>query len=233
MTGKVALVTAASKGMGAACARELAARGYRLVLLARSDRIHDLAKELGAIAVQGDVTRPADLEALVASAMQHYGRVDAVVNSGGYPAKGGLLDLADQDWHQAMDLLLLNVVRLSRLVVPIMEKQGGGALVNITTLAVREPDPDYALSATIRAGTSVFCKMFANRYAAKNIRMNCVLPGLFDSFPADAAMLAALPMKRAGTVAEMAKTIAFLLSDDAGYLTGQSIAVDGAIGRTF
>jgi NAD(P)-dependent dehydrogenase (short-subunit alcohol dehydrogenase family) len=233
MTDKVAIVTAASRGMGAACARELAQRGYKLAILARSDGIRDLASELGAIAVQGDVTRPDDLERLVTISMESYGRIDGVVNSGGYAAKGNLLEISDQDWHQAVDLLLLNVVRLSRLVTPIMEKQGGGSIVNITTLAAKEPDATYALSAAIRSGTSVFTKMFATQYAGKNIRMNCVLPGLFDSFAADEATLASLPMGRAGTVAEMAKTVAFLLSADAGYLTGQSITVDGGYGSTF
>lgn len=233
MTDKVAIVTAASKGMGAACARELASRGYKLTLMARSESILELASEIGGTGIQGDVTNSRDLERLVKTTMDNYGRIDGVVNSGGYPARGGLLELADQDWHNAMDLLLLNVIRLSRLVTPIMEKQGGGSIVNITTLAVKEPDPSYALSATIRAGTSVFTKMFATQFAPKNIRMNCVLPGLFDSFSADQATLDALPMGRAGTVQEMAKTIAFLLSDDAGYLTGQSITVDGGIGRTY
>ena len=166
MTDKVAIVTAASKGMGAACVRELTERGYRVAAMARSDAIHALARETGALAVQGDVTRPDDLQKLVDTTLDNFGRIDGVVNSGGYPSgKGGLLELTDADWHQAMDLLLLNVIRLSRLVTPVMERQGGGAIVNITTLAVREPDPTYGLSATIRAGTSVFTKMYALQHA--------------------------------------------------------------------
>ena len=229
MADKVGIVTAASKGMGAACARELSRRGYKLVLMARSDAVNDVAGELGAVAVQGDVTKVADLEKVVATAMDQYGRVDAVVNSSGHPARGELLDLTDDDWHAALDLMLLNVVRIARLTVPAMRTQGGGAFVNITTFAVREPSLDFPLSSAIRAGTSAFAKLLGDRYAADNIRMNNILPGYIDSFPIDEATAQGLPMHRPGSVDEIAKTAAFLVSDDAGYITGQSIVVDGAL----
>ena len=229
MAKKVAIITAASKGMGAACARELSRRGYQLVLMARSNAINDLAEELGAVGIQVDVTNPVDLKKLVAITLEEHGRVDAVINSSGHPARGDLLELSDDDWHAALDLMLLNIVRIARLTVPAMAEQGGGAFVNISTFAAREPSLDYPLSSAIRAGTAAFTKLLADRYAGDNIRMNSVLPGYIDSFPMEAKAAQALPMHRPGSVNEIAKTAAFLISDDAGYITGQSIVVDGAL----
>jgi len=218
MAEKIAIITAASKGMGAACARELSRRGYQLVLMSRSGAVKELAEELGAVAIQGDVTNAADLEKVVATALERHGRVDAVINSSGHPARGDLLKLTDDDWHAALDLMLLNVIRIARLTVPVMAKQGGGAFVNISTFASREPSLDFPLSSAIRAGTAAFAKLLADRYAGDNIRMNNILPGYIDSFPMDAKTAQALPMHRPGSVNEIAKTAAFLISDDAGYI---------------
>jgi NADP-dependent 3-hydroxy acid dehydrogenase YdfG len=134
-----AIVTAASTGIGAACARELRARGYQLSLLARSDAVLDLARELSGIATVGSVTDPEALERLVRNTLDAFGRIDVVVNNTGHPAKGDLLAVRDAEWHDGLDLLLLSVVRMARLVTPVFEQQGGGVMVNISSFAAQEP----------------------------------------------------------------------------------------------
>lgn len=227
----VAIVTAASKGMGAAISRELAARGYQLALLATSPAITALAEELGGIAVRGSVVVPEDLERLVATTLATHGRIDAVVNNTGHPPSGALLALPDADWHVALDLVLLNVVRMVRLVTPAMEKAGGGAIVNISTYAAMQPDAAFPLSSILRSGLSSFTKLYADQHAKAGIRMNSVLPGFIDSYPETPERVAQIPAARFGRVAEIAGTVAFLLSDAAGYITGQNIVVDGGLAR--
>lgn len=232
MEKKTAIVTAAGRGMGAACARELVAQGYAVALMSVSERGRALAAELGGIGLQGSVTETADLQQLVEMTMGKYGRIDAVVNNTGHPPKGDLLTISDADWHVGLDLVMLNVVRMARLVVPVMQKQGGGAFVNISTFAAFEPSLGFPVSSALRAGLGSFTKLFADRYAAENIRMNNVLPGYIESYSIDDAIREKIPMHRQGTVVEVAKTAVFLLSDDAGYITGQNIRVDGGITRS-
>ena len=227
----VAIVTAASKGMGAAIARELATRGYRLALMARSEGIETLADELGGVALRGSVTEAADLERLVALATDRFGRINAVVNHTGHPPKGELLAIPDSDWHLGLDVVLMNVVRMSRLVTPIMAGAGGGAIVNMSSFAAFEPDPDFPVSAALRTALAAFTKLYADRYAREGIRMNNVLPGFIDSLPEKPERRARIPLQRYGSVEEIAKTVAFLLSRDAGYITGQNIMVDGGLVR--
>lgn len=229
---KVAILTGAGKGMGGASARELASRGWKVALLSPSGNAETLAKELGGIGVTGSVTDEADLKKLVDGAMNAWGRIDGAVLSTGHPAKGDLLDLTDADWVKGLDLIILNVVKIARLVTPIMESQGGGAIVNISTFAAFEPDPVFPISCTLRAGLASFTKLYSDRYAAKNIRMNNILPGFIDSLPEKDVFKSRIPMGRYGKVAEIAKTAAFLLSEDAGYITGQNIRVDGGITRS-
>ena len=228
---RVAIVTAASRGMGAACARELAARGYRLALLARSDDVHEIARELNALAVTGSVTEEADLRRLVQATLDRYGRLDAVVNNTGHAAKGDLLTLTDADWHAGLDLLLLNVTRMARLVTPTMQAQRSGVLVNISSFAAVEPSLDFPVSSVVRAGLEAFTRLYAQRYAADGLRMNTVLPGKIDTFPVDEEALRDVPARRAGTAVEIAKVAAFLVSDDASYINGQSLLVDGGLVR--
>ena len=232
MNQKVAIVTAAGRGMGAACARALAADGYQVALLSVSERAIQLAEELGGWGMQGSVTSPDDLQKLVNGTMEKYGRIDAVINNTGHPPKGDLLDISDGDWHTGMDMVMMNVVRMARLVTPIMQKQGGGAFVNISTFSAFEPSLSFPVSSSFRAALGSFSKLFADRYAADNIRMNNILPGYIESYAIDDAIRAKIPMGRSGSLDEIADTAVFLLSDSAGYITGQNIRVDGGITRS-
>jgi len=229
---KVAIVTAAGRGIGAACALELAAKGYRLALMARSPEVVQLAQELKGFGRMGSVTEERDLNALVAETMKIYGRIDAVVNNTGHPAKGDLLSITDADWHNGLDLLLLNVVRMARLVTPVFVQQGHGAIVNISTLWAVEPSLSFPVSSSLRAALANFTKLYADKYAESGIRMNNVLPGFIENYDVSDDVRETIPMKRAGRVNEIAKTAAFLLSEDAGYITGQNIRVDGGLTRS-
>jgi NAD(P)-dependent dehydrogenase (short-subunit alcohol dehydrogenase family) len=229
MSDKVAIVTAAGKGIGAAVARELAEVGYQLSLLSNAGGAVEVAQELGGIGMTGSVTEASDLANLVSATMDAYGRIDAVVNNTGNPPKGELLDIPDADWHLGLDMLLLNVVRMSRLVTPIFIEQGGGAMVNISTFSAFEPELSFPVSSTLRSGLASFTKLYADRYAEAGIRMNNVLPGYMDNYPASAETLAKIPMKRPASVQEIARTVRFLLSADAGYITGQNLRADGGL----
>jgi NAD(P)-dependent dehydrogenase (short-subunit alcohol dehydrogenase family) len=228
---KVAIVTASGSGMGAACARELAGRGYAVALMSSSGKAEALAKELGGFGLTGSVTKVSDLEALVSGTLERYGRVDGVVNSTGHPASGEILELTDEQWHDALDLVVLNVVRIARRVTPVMLRQGG-AIVNVSTFSAFEPSPTFPLSSSLRAALAGFTKLYADRYAAEGVRMNNVLPGYIESFEIDEETRESIPMRRRGSVAEIAKTASFLISEDSSYITGQNIRVDGGLTRS-
>ncbi len=228
---KVALVTAGGSGMGAATARRLARDGYRIGVLSSSGKGEALARELDGVGVTGSNQSNDDLRRLVDLAMDKWGRIDALVNSAGHGPRAPILDLTDEDWHRGMEVYFLNAVRPARLVTPIMEAQGGGAIVNISTAWAFEPAEMFPTSAVFRAGLASFTKIFADRYAARNIRMNNVLPGWIDSLPEAAERRDSVPMQRYGKAEEIAATVAFLLSDGAGYITGQNIRVDGGLTR--
>ena len=229
---RVALITAGGSGMGAAAARKLAADGYRVGVLSSSGKGEALAKELDGVGVTGSNQSQDDLKRLVDLAMQRWGRIDALVNSAGHGPRAPILDIPDEDWHRGMEVYLLSAVRAIRLVTPIMEAQGGGAIVNISTAWAFEPTAQFPTSAVFRAGLASFTKIFADTYAAKNVRMNNVLPGWIDSLPATDERRSGVPMRRYGTADEIAATIAFLLSDGAAYITGQNIRVDGGLMRS-
>jgi NAD(P)-dependent dehydrogenase (short-subunit alcohol dehydrogenase family) len=229
---KVALITAGGSGMGAAIARRLAGDGYAVAILSSSGKGEALARELGGMGMTGSNLNVADLAAFVARATDEYGRIDAVVNSAGHGPKGPILEISDDDWHLGMEVYFLNVVRVCRLVTPVMADGGGGAIVNISTYAAFEPESHFPTSGAFRASLAAFTKLYADQYAARGIRMNNILPGFIDSLPEKEMFRSRIPMERYGTVDEIAATAAFLLSDGAGYITGQNIRVDGGITRS-
>ncbi|MFC3629214.1 SDR family oxidoreductase [Paracoccus angustae] len=231
MTDKVCLITGGGRGMGAAVAREMARRGYRLALMSPSESCEKLADELGGVARRGVAQSADDLQGIVDLAMRTWGRIDAVLNHTGHPPKGDLLAIADTDWDLAHEMILKSVIRMARLVTPVMEAQGGGAIVNITTYAAFEPTAMFPASCVYRVGVSSFTKLYADRYGAANIRMNCLLPGFTDSLDVERFGDQAA-LKRIGRVDEQAKAAAFLLTDDSSYITGQSLRVDGGITRS-
>jgi len=232
MTDKVALITAGGSGMGADAARRLAADGFKVAILSSSGKGEALAQDLGGVGVTGSNRSNEDLQALVDRAMSEWGRVDALVNSAGHGPKGDVLGLSDQDWHDGMEVYLLNVIRPTRLVTPIMEAQGGGAIVNISTFAAFEPDPMFPTSGIFRAGLAGFAKLFADRYAGAGIRMNNVLPGFIDSLPEKDDRRARIPMGRYGKAGEVSSLISWLVSEEGAYMTGQNLRIDGGLTRS-
>jgi NAD(P)-dependent dehydrogenase (short-subunit alcohol dehydrogenase family) len=232
MTGqKVALVTAGGSGMGAAAARRLAADGFHVAILSSSGKGEALARELGGFGVTGSNKSNDDLARLVDQAMAQWGRIDVLVNSAGHGPRAPILELTDEQWHAGLDTYLLNVIRPTRLVAPVMQTQKAGAIINISTAWAFEPSAMFPTSAVFRAGLAAFTKIFTDSYAADNIRMNNVLPGWIDSLPPTEERRQSVPMRRYGTAAEIAATIAFLASDGAAYITGQNIRVDGGLTR--
>jgi NAD(P)-dependent dehydrogenase (short-subunit alcohol dehydrogenase family) len=229
---KVAIVTAGGSGMGAAAARKLAEDGFRVAILSSSGKGEALAHELGGIGVTGSNQSGDDLRRLVDRVMNDWGRVDVLVNSAGHGPRAPVLELTDDDWHKGMDVYFLSAVRPARLVAPIMVAQQGGAIINISTFAAFEPDPVFPTSGVLRAGLAAFTKLFADQYAAHNVRMNNVLPGFIDSLPEKEAFRSRIPMGRYGKSSEIAGVIAFLASEAGGYITGQNLRVDGGITRS-
>jgi NAD(P)-dependent dehydrogenase (short-subunit alcohol dehydrogenase family) len=231
-TQRTALITAGGSGMGAGAARRLAADGFKVAILSSSGKGEALADELGGFGVTGSNQSGDDLARLVDGAMDRWGRIDVLVNSAGHGPKGEILGITDDQWHLGMDFYLMNVIRPTRLVTPIMAGQGGGAIINISTFAAFEPDPLFPTSGVFRAGLAAFAKLFADRYAADNIRMNNVLPGFIDSLPEAEDRRARIPMGRYGHEAEVSSLIGWLASDEGGYVTGQNWRIDGGLTRS-
>ena len=230
---KVALVTAGGSGMGADSARALAADGFKVGILSSSGKGEALAQELGGVGVTGTNKSTEDLQKLVDSAMAEWCRIDVLLTSAGHGPRAPILELTDEDWHEGMEVYFLNAVRPSRLVTPIMQSQGGGAIINISTFAAFEPSAVFPTSGVMRAGLASFTKLFADKYAADNIRMNNILPGFIDSRPEKEEFRVQIPMGRYGkSLGEIASVVAFLASDGGAYITGQNIRVDGGITRS-
>jgi NAD(P)-dependent dehydrogenase (short-subunit alcohol dehydrogenase family) len=218
--------------MGAAAAKRLAADGFKIAILSSSGKGEALAHELGGIGVTGSNQSNDDLRTLVDITMSNWGRVDVLVNSAGHGPRTPVLEISDEDWHKGMDIYLMNVIRPVRLVTPAMQAQKSGSIINISTAWAFEPSPMFPTSAVFRAGLAAFTKLFADTYAAENIRMNNVLPGWIDSLPATEERRQSVPMQRYGKSEEIAATIAFLASEGAAYITGQNIRVDGGLMRS-
>lgn len=232
ISDRVAIITAAGSGMGADAARQLTQDGFRVAILSSSGKGEALAEELGGIGLTGSNQSNDDLARLVDQTVDKWGRVDVLVNSAGHGPRAPVLELSDEDWHTGMDVYFLNVVRPTRLVTPIMQSQKSGAIINISTFATFEPDPVFPTSGVFRAGLAAFTKLFADKYATENIRMNNILPGFIDSLPEKEEFRARIPMGRYGkSRSEIASVVAFLASDGGGYITGQNIRVDGGITR--
>jgi NAD(P)-dependent dehydrogenase (short-subunit alcohol dehydrogenase family) len=229
---KIALITAGGSGMGAGAARKLAEDGFQVAILSTSGKGQALAEELGGIGVTGSNQSNDDLQSLVDQAMARWGRIDVLVNSAGHGPRAPVLELTDEDWHRGMDVYFMNVVRPTRLVTPIMQRQKSGVIINISTFAAFEPDPVFPTSGVFRAGLAAFTKLFADKYAAENIRMNNVLPGFIDSLPEKEVFRERIPMQRYGKTQEISDVIGFLASAGAGYITGQNLRVDGGITRS-
>lgn len=248
----VYLVTAAGRGIGAACARLLAASGARLVLLSPSGAAEALARELGVVGLTGSMSKVDDLRRMVASALDNFGRIDgAVINTGILPSslradgssrsagpaydpddQTDLVDIDDVEWLAGYDMMFLSVVRLVRELIPVYRRQGKGVVVAISTFSAPEPRLAYPVSSCVRAGLGALIKLLADRHAREGIRFNCVQPGFLDNWELSHDVIKAIPMARAGRTDEIAETVKFLLSNASGYITGQSILVDGGINRS-
>ena len=232
MSERVAIITAGGSGMGAAAARRLVADEFKVAILSSSGKGEALGTELGGFGVTGSNQSADDLRRLVDGTMQRWGRVDVLVNSAGRGPRAPILEITDEQWHSGLDVYLMNVIRATRLVAPIMQAQKGGAIINISTAWAFEPSAMFPTSAVFRAGLAAYTKIFADTYAADNVRMNNVLPGWIDSLPATEERRQSVPMGRYGRADEVAATIGFLASEGAGYITGQNIRVDGGITRS-
>lgn len=233
MTGtKVAMIVGGGSGMGAAAARKLAVDGFAVAVMSSSGKGEALGRELGGLGFTGSNQSNDDLKRFVDLTLEKWGRIDALVNGAGHGPRAPVNEITDEQWAAGFDTYFMNVVRATRLVVPVMIAQGGGAIVNISTAWVSEPAAMFPTSAVARAGLAAYAKLFADQNAAANVRMNTVLPGWIDSLPQTDERRHSVPMKRYGTADEIAATVAFLVSDAAAYITGQSLRVDGGLMRS-
>jgi len=229
---RVAMIVGGGSGLGAAAARRLAEEGWQVAVLSSSGKGEALAKELGGIGVTGSNQSNEDLQRLTDLALERFGRIDVLVNSAGHGPRAAILDITDEQWHTGLDVYLMNVIRPTRIIAPVMVRQRAGAIVNISTAWAFEPSSMFPTSAVFRAGLASYTKIFADTYAADNVRMNNVLPGWIDSLPATEERRESVPMQRYGKSEEIAATVAFLASEGAGYITGQNIRVDGGLTRS-
>ena len=231
MSKKVCLIIGGGRGMGAATARQMHSRDYALALMSPTKSCEKLAVELGGIAQRGRAESASDLNSIFDLTMAKYGRIDSVLIHVSGPPKGDLLDIPEEDWDKANDMVLKPVIRMAKLVTPVMKKQGGGTIVNITTVSAYETRLTFPTSSVYRVGVSSFTKLYSDRYGPANIRMNCLLPGFTDSLDLPQKFADMSSLKRLAKAEEQAKVAAFLLSDDSSYITGQSLRVDGGVTR--
>lgn len=229
MTGRVAVLTAAGSGIGAAAARELARQGWGVAILSPSGKAEALAAELDGIGVTGSYESADDLARLRDAALAHWGRIDALVCSAGHGPKGGVLDLSDADWHRAFEVYFLSALRPIRLIAPHLPP--GGSIVAVTSYVAQEPSALYPTSSALRAGLHAALKLVADELGPRGIRVNSVLPGFIDSIPQPPERYAGAALRRQGRAEEAAAAIAFLCSEAASYVTGTTLRVDGGLSR--
>jgi 3-oxoacyl-[acyl-carrier protein] reductase len=250
--GKIALVAAASKGLGRAVAEELAAEGASLVLCARGEEALqatcaaiEAAYGVPVLGIAADLATPTGVAKVTEAALAHFGRVDILVTNAGGPPAGTFEQHSAEAWDAATKLLLTSVVELTRAVLPSMKAHGWGRILNITSIAVKQPVAGLMLSNSLRAAVTGFARTLATEVAATGITVNNILPGYtrtdrvehlalatatkenISTAEATARWTAEIPMRRLGEPAEFAALAAFLCSARASYITGTSTAVDG------
>lgn len=239
--GRTAIVCGASAGIGLAIAEALAAEGANVAMFARRREILELeAERLGALAVRGDVTNPADLKRLVDRTLAAFGGIDILVNNSGGPPRTPALGLTDEQVESAVELLLLSAIRLTELCLPQLERSGRGRVINIESSTVREPMDNLALSNLVRPGVVGWAKSFGREVGPKKITINTIAPGrietarLAEAFQGKprAEDIEKIPLRRFGQAHEVAAVVCFLASDAASYVTNAVIPVDGGLTRS-
>jgi 3-oxoacyl-[acyl-carrier protein] reductase len=241
LSGRTAIVCGASAGMGLAISESLAAEGANVAMFARRRELLEReAERLGALAVRGDVTNPADLNRLVDRTLKAFGGIDILVNNSGGPPRTPAVGLEDEQVEAAVELLLLSAIRLTRLCLPQLERGGRGRIINIESSSVREPIDHLALSNAVRPGVIGWAKTVARELGPKKITVNSIAPGrieterLAEAYAGQprAEDLEAIPLRRFGQPREVADVVCFLASDRAAYVTGTVIPVDGGLTRS-
>jgi 3-oxoacyl-[acyl-carrier protein] reductase len=238
LKGRTAIVCGASSGIGLAIAESLADEGANVAMFARRrDLLQREAERIGALAVRGDVTNPPDLERLVDRTLEAFGGIDILVNNGGGPPRTSAESIDDDALESAVELLLFSAVRLTNLCLRELRRSGRGRIINITSSSVREPIDNLALSNAIRPGVIGWAKTLAREVGPDGITVNSIAPGKIDTARlaedgSRAEELARIPARRFGRPREVADVVTFLASDQAAYLSGVVLAVDGGLTRS-